>query len=53
MIDGIHSNDFSQNEVVSLLSSLVNRGITVDFMGEPSIFGGFQRVNASDLFAML
>ena len=53
VIDGAHSNDFSQNEVVSLLSSLANRGITVDFMGTPSIFGGFQRVNDSDRFAML
>ena len=53
MIDGIHSNDFSQNEVISLLSNLANRGITVDCMGEPSIFGGFQRVYASDRFAML
>ena len=53
VIDGAHDNDFSQREVVSLLSSLANRGITVDFMGEPSIFGGFRRVNESDRFAML
>ena len=53
VIDGAHNNDFSQNEVVSLLSALANRGITVDFMGEPTGFGGFQRVNASDRFQML
>jgi len=53
VIDGAHDNDFSQNEVVSLLSSLANRGITVDFMGEPSRFGGFQRVDSSDRFEML
>ncbi|PKB71941.1 MAG: hypothetical protein BZY87_02950 [SAR202 cluster bacterium Io17-Chloro-G6] len=53
VIDGVHRNDFSQNEIVSLLSSMANRGITVDIMGEPSIFGGFQGVNASERFAML
>ena len=53
VIDGAHNNDFSQNEIVSLLSSLANRGITVDIMGEPSLFGGFQRVDASERFAML
>ena len=53
VIDGAHDNDFTQAEVVSLLSRLANRGITVDFMGEPSRFGGFQRVNASDRFSLL
>ncbi|MEE8466684.1 MAG: hypothetical protein V3S68_09420, partial [Dehalococcoidia bacterium] len=53
VIDGAHSNDFSPNEIVSLLAGLANRGITVDYMGEPSVFGGFDRVNASDRFAML
>ena len=53
VIDGAHSNDFSQNELVSLLASLANRGITVDFVGEPSIFGGFERVSASERFQML
>jgi len=53
VIDGAHNNDFSPNEVVSLLSSLANRGITVEFMGQPSNFGGFRRVNASDRFELL
>ena len=53
VIDGAHSNDFTQAEVVSLLSSLANRGITVDFMGQSNRFGGFQRVGPSERFAML
>ena len=53
VIDGAHDNDFSQDEIVSLLSRLANRGISVDFMGEPSAFGGFRRVDDSDRFAML
>ena len=53
VIDGAHDNDFSQNEVVSLLSSLADRGISVDFMGEPRSSGGFRRVSSSDRFEML
>ena len=53
VIDGAHSNDFTQAEVASLLSSLANRGITVDFMGQSNRFGGFQRVGPSERFAML
>ena len=53
VIDGAHNNDFSTNELVSLLTSLANRGITVDYMGEPSVFGGFDRVSESERFAML
>ena len=43
VIDGAHDNDFDPNEIVSLQSSLANRGITVDFMGVPTGFGGFRR----------
>ncbi len=53
VIDGAHNNDFSQNEIVSLLSGLADRGITVDFMGEPSNFGGFRRVDSEDRFELL
>ena len=53
VIDGAHGNDFSPDEVVTLLSRLANRGITVDFMGEPSVVGGFQSVDESERFTML
>ena len=53
VIDGAHDNDFSQGEVVSLLSSMANRGISVEFMGQPSSSGGFRRVSSSDRVTML
>ena len=48
VIDGAHNNDFDSAEIVSLLSSLANRGITVDFMGVRTGFGGFRRVTSSE-----
>lgn len=53
VIDGLHSNDFTQDELLTLLGRLTNRGITVEIMGEPSLFSGFQFVNESDRFAIL
>ena len=53
VFDGIHDNEFSQNEVVALLSRLANRGITVDFMGTPGRFGGFLRVREAERFEIL
>lgn len=53
VIDGAHDNDFAQNEVVTLLSSLSSRGISVDFMGQPTGFGGWERTGSEDRLAML
>ena len=53
VIDGAHNNDFDTGEIVSLLSSLANRGITVDFMGVRTGFGGFRRVTSSERLEFL
>ena len=53
VIDGAHVNDFLQGQVVSLRSSMANRGISVEFMGQPSSSGGFRRVSSSDRVTML
>ncbi|MCH7738422.1 MAG: hypothetical protein IH872_13605 [Chloroflexi bacterium] len=53
VIDGLHDNDFNTAELVSLLSSLADRGITVDLMGAPTGFGGFRRTTSSDRLELL
>ena len=53
VIDGVHDNDFDPIEIVSLQSSLANRGITVDFMGMPTGFGGFRRTTSADRLELL
>ena len=53
VIDGAHNNDFDSAEIVSLLSGLANRGITVDFMGVRTGFGGFRRVTSPERLEFL
>lgn len=46
VVDGAHDNEFDTTELVSLLSSMANRGITVDFMGVATGFGSFRRMTS-------
>jgi len=53
VIDGAHDNEFDTTEIVSLISSLADRGITVDIMGVPTGFGGFRRTTPIDRLEIL
>jgi len=53
VIDGAHDNEFDTTEIVSLVTSLADQGITVDFMGVPTGFGGFRRMTSTDRLEML
>jgi hypothetical protein len=48
LVDGAHRNDFSPEEITSLLSRIADRGHNVTFIGEPSAFGGFRRLDAGE-----
>ena len=53
LIDGGHLNDFDVEEVAVLLDRIVDRGHEIDFIGDPSPFGGFRRVDPGQrLFLM-
>lgn len=45
---GAHDNEFDTIELVSLLSSMANRVITVDFMGVATGFGSFRRMTSME-----
>jgi hypothetical protein len=53
VIDGAHDNEFDTNEIDSLMSSLADRGITVDIMGTSTGFGSFRRTTSVDRLEML
>jgi hypothetical protein len=53
VIDGAHDNEFDTIEIVNLQSSLAKRGITVEFMGVPTGFGGFRRTTSTDRLLLL
>jgi hypothetical protein len=53
LVDGAHRNDFSPAEITSLLSRIADRGHEVTFIGEPSAFGGFRRLDGEERETLL
>lgn len=53
LVDGGHRNDFSPEELTSLLSRIADRGHEVTFIGEPSAFGGFNRLGSGERKTLL
>ncbi|MFQ5934101.1 MAG: hypothetical protein ACE5KI_05615, partial [Dehalococcoidia bacterium] len=53
VVDGTHSNDFSQEEIAAFLSRVADRGYTVEFIGETSRFGGFRSLELRERLSLL
>ena len=53
LLDGAHANDFLEVEIESLLTKLVDRGHTIDLLGERRRGGGFASVDDDDRVVLL
>lgn len=42
LVDGTHGNDFTQEELATLVSRVVGRGYSVEIIGDPGFFGAFR-----------
>lgn len=53
LVDGAHRNDFSPEELTSLLSRIADRGHEVTIIGESSFFGGFRSLGGAERRTLL
>lgn len=53
LVDGAHRNDFSPEEITSLLSRIADRGHEVTIIGERGFFGGFRSLGAKERKTLL
>ena len=53
LVDGGHRNNFTKGEVSSLLARVAARGHDIEFIGEESSFGSFQRLDPRERFNLM
>ena len=53
LVDGTHGNDFSKEEIATLVSKVARRGYDVEVIGEPGSFGGFRTMGERSRLSLL
>lgn len=53
LVDGMHGNNFTKEELSVLLSRVADRGFEVEVIGEPSRFGGFSTLREGARLSLL
>ena len=52
-MDGVHGNDFTEQEITTLLSRVADRGYAIEFIGEASPSGGFSALGLRERLFLL
>lgn len=53
LVDATHSNDFTKEEIATLISRVVGRGFTVEVIGEAGFLRGFRNMDERRRLALL
>ena len=53
LVDGTHGNDFTEEEIATLVSRVAGRGYAVEVIGEPAFFGGFRVMDERSRLGLL
>ncbi len=53
LVDGTHGNDFTKEEITTLVSRVAGRGYAVEVIGDPGFFGGFRTMDEKSRLDLL
>ena len=53
LVDGIHGNRFTKDEISALVSRVADRGYDIEFVGDEDPFGGFRSLSPRDRLSLL